>query len=158
MKDVARRAHLQGWSVNPPPTHPFNPLLSLRVTCAVPSNKKLLLVENLLDACWMYGYDVSDPEVVSRVASNCGIDDKELISTALYDKEIKIKLKKQTDEAIVNGIFGVPSTVIDGEIYWGSESDTMMHIEYDLRGEKLRPDDAMIGRWQKINPSANRKH
>ena len=36
--------------------------------------------------------------------------------------EMKEPLRKSTEEAAARGIFGVPSFVVDGEVFWGTDS------------------------------------
>ena len=47
-----------------------------------------------------------------------GVDDEDCLSTT----EVKIGLKQNTRDAIDKGIFGVPSFMVDGEIFWGFDS------------------------------------
>jgi predicted DsbA family dithiol-disulfide isomerase len=35
---------------------------------------------------------------------------------------VKDLLRKNTDEAAARGVFGVPSFVADGEVFWGADS------------------------------------
>jgi predicted DsbA family dithiol-disulfide isomerase len=35
---------------------------------------------------------------------------------------VKDLLRRNTDQAIAAGVFGVPSFVIDGEVFWGADS------------------------------------
>jgi hypothetical protein len=36
--------------------------------------------------------------------------------------EVKDLLRKNTDEAMARGVFGVPSFVINDEVFWGADS------------------------------------
>jgi len=35
---------------------------------------------------------------------------------------VKDILRKNTEEAAARGVFGVPSLVVDGEVFWGADS------------------------------------
>jgi hypothetical protein len=35
---------------------------------------------------------------------------------------VKDLLRRNTEEAVARGVFGVPSWVIDGEVFWGADS------------------------------------
>jgi len=59
-KDVSRRAARMGLIANPPPTHPFNPLLALRaLSTDMSSDQRLLFACKLMDTAWMEGEDVT---------------------------------------------------------------------------------------------------
>jgi hypothetical protein len=36
--------------------------------------------------------------------------------------EMKEPLRRNTDEAAARGVFGVPSLVVDGEVFWGADA------------------------------------
>lgn len=48
------------------------------------------------------------------------IDPEETISKT-QSEDVKLKLKKQTQNAIEKGVFGVPTFIIDGELFWGQD-------------------------------------
>lgn len=154
--DVARRAHQQGLSVKPPPTHPFNPLISLRAVSLVEDNaKRIEVVGNLLDSVWMKERNVSDPAVLEKVFSECGLNGQEYVKNASQDKA-KDLLKESTALAVSKGVFGVPTTEVNNELFWGSETDTMIHIEDATLGRN-KVDEALIAQWVNIQSSAQRK-
>jgi 2-hydroxychromene-2-carboxylate isomerase len=163
MKDVYRRAHLMGLSLSPPPTHPFNPLLALRTLTAlgedasITDDTKFKFITNLLDACWTQGKDLSDKSTIIQVASSCGVSGEGLIHNAQTNQAIKDKLKANTDHAIETGVFGVPTVVIDGEIFWGSEKDTMDHVHRAILGSPVKIPQDLLNRWAATKPSASRK-
>jgi len=47
--------------------------------------------------------------------------DKDALATGLSHQNIKDALKISVDKAMEAGIFGSPTTVIDGELFWGSD-------------------------------------
>lgn len=156
IKDVMRRADTQGLKVNPPPTHPFNPLLALRVASIdMDVKQKHDLTLGLLDGAWLHGRDISDPLVVEAICTSVGLNGKLCVQRANEDSSIKDRLKLQTDAAVAAGAFGVPTTSVDGELFWGSEIDTMNHIESAVLG--VDPvDRAVYSRWENIKASAIR--
>ena len=40
--------------------------------------------------------------------------------------EVKQRLKDNTDEAIALNLFGVPSFVVDGQVFWGNDALPML--------------------------------
>ena len=47
---------------------------------------------------------------------------RKLASDPSQRPEVKDVLRKNTDEAVARGVFGVPSFVVDGEVFWGADS------------------------------------
>ena len=64
--------------------------------------------------------DVSDPAVVTEVAGALGIDTDRLMA-GVQEQAIKDALKTRVDEAIAFGLFGAPTIVVDGEVFWGND-------------------------------------
>jgi 2-hydroxychromene-2-carboxylate isomerase len=61
-----------------------------------------------------------------------GLNGKDLLGKSHSD-EIKQRLRLQTESAIQAGVFGVPSFVVDGEIFWGN--DRLHFLKAYLQGE-----------------------
>jgi len=64
--------------------------------------------------------DIADPKVVAAVAASLGQDGEALLA-ATQDDAVKGELRANTEEAQASGIFGAPSFVCDGELFWGSD-------------------------------------
>jgi len=64
--------------------------------------------------------DVTDPAVVAGIAQSIGIDGQALLQAG-QDPALKDALRKQVDEAIALGVFGAPTIVVDGEMFWGND-------------------------------------
>jgi hypothetical protein len=128
-----RKAALLGLPLRPPPSHPFNPLLALRVSSLpMPDDLKRRLVTALFRATWARQIAIDEPSAVARVADELGLDGGALVASAAAP-EIKARLRRETDEAIGAGVFGVPTVVADGEIFWGY--DDFPFLERFLAGE-----------------------
>jgi 2-hydroxychromene-2-carboxylate isomerase len=148
-------------SVNPPPNHPFNPLLPLRLLSSdMDPNVRISLVGSLLDNCWLHGQDISDPKVVSAIATSCGLDGPSVVDRAINCSIVKDKLRFQTEEAVKLGVFGVPTTIVHqdaedaGELFWGSERENMDFVDQSLRGVLKDVPADVLERWRHIKPSA----
>jgi 2-hydroxychromene-2-carboxylate isomerase len=132
-KDTLRSAHALGVAFAPPPAHPFNPLLALRVASIdMPEEDRRRLVGALYTAVWGGGPGVVEEANVARVANDAGFDGEALVRAA-GTPEIKQRVRTRTDEAIALGVFGVPTTRVDGELFWGL--DSLAHAERRMRGE-----------------------
>lgn len=96
-----------------PAAHPFNPLAHLRLALACGS--RLEAVKRIFDSIWMSGANANDPERFAALCRELGVDESELSAK-------KDELRKNTEEAVARGVFGVPSFVVDGEVFWGADS------------------------------------
>lgn len=155
-KDCARLAHRLGVApLVPPPHHPFNPLLALRVSSLpMSSEARVKVIDGLYRAVWEDGVGVEDVAVVACCASAAGLDGEGSVREA-QGAEVKARLREQTEEAIGLGVFGIPTVVVDGELFWGL--DSLGHMERFLRGEDVI-DPKMLARWgREVVPSAVRR-
>jgi len=152
-RDVYRKAHRLGLpELVLPPSHPFNPLLALRVA-ALPTDAdaKRRLVDSLFAATWLEGTGIESPAAVAAAATRAGLDGEALVRAA-QQPEVKQQLRKATEDAVARGVFGVPTILADGEMFWGI--DGMEHVETFLRGEDPVPKDLA---WANRQPSATRR-
>ncbi|MFT4571284.1 MAG: 2-hydroxychromene-2-carboxylate isomerase [Hyphomicrobiaceae bacterium] len=111
----------RGITFKVPPRHPFNPLALLRMTIALGS--ELEVVRAVFEHVWGAGRDGEDPAVLSKLADQLGLSNWQ---QRIGDPAVKHQLKANTEEAIGRGVFGVPSFVVDGEVFWGEDSTPMM--------------------------------
>lgn len=139
-RDAYRKAHRLGLpALRPPPSHPFNPLLALRVASQpLDPAPKRRLIDALFESAWVLGAGVETPAAVLAAASRAGVDGAALIRAA-SEPESKERLRAATAEAVANGVFGVPTVLVDGEIFWGT--DGLELVEAFVRGEDPVPKD-----------------
>lgn len=152
-KHVVRLAADQGMPLRPPPAHPFNPLLGLRLAALdLPPMKRRTIIDVLYARVWATGEGITDPEAVALGLSNAGLDGPALVEAAGADVT-KARLKAFTDGALERGVFGVPSYEIDGELFWGQ--DSIPHIERFLRGEDPAGPE-VVAKWAALPAQARR--
>ena len=154
-KDAYRKAHRAGLPpLTPPPTHPFNPLVALRAsTIDREAGVQRRLIDALYAATWAGGGGVETAEKVARIASGIGLDGEAIVREAGSD-EAKARVRTNTEEAIGAGAFGIPSMVVDGELFWGV--DSLPHLDDFLAGrDPLTPEE--LYRWVGVVPSATRR-
>eukprot|EP01040_Poterioochromonas_malhamensis_P004920 gene4920-5278_t len=155
--DCFRQAHMSSIPFKLPPAHPFNPLLPLRTLTAVEDDEdRLQLSRELLHTCWGLGKDITLHENILAATKKCKLDGHEIFKRA-SEKDIKDKLKKNTDDAIKAGIFGVPSAIIDGDaLFWGS--DRFDQIDRYLEGgfKHFNVTEAR-NQWKDLPRGADRK-
>jgi 2-hydroxychromene-2-carboxylate isomerase len=154
-KNLARKAAMLKIGLNPPAFMPFNPLLALRVSLVpVERAEQWAIIDALFKAVWVRGLHVSEPAVVERVANEIDLDGAAFVRHA-QDPEIKSRLRRQTDEAISHGVFGVPSMLVGDELFWGY--DDFPHLESFLMGrDPLDPEQWL--KWSvPVRPSSVRR-
>jgi 2-hydroxychromene-2-carboxylate isomerase len=154
-KNNLRKSSLLGVPLHPPAFHPFNPLLALR-TSSLPMDDaaRARLVGGLLRGVWAERRHVSDPGVVAQIADEAGLDGATLVAAA-QQPEAKAVLRKQTDDAIAAGVFGVPTIVVDGELFFGY--DDFPFLERFLAGRDPLDRDALAEWARAPRPSAMRR-
>jgi len=152
-KNNFRKAIRLGVPLSPPAFHPFNPLLALRVSTIVEDASRRALIDALFRAVWVRGFHVSERAVVEQIADEIGLAGASLVAHAARP-ECKARLRRQTDDAIARGVFGVPTMEVGGELFWGY--DDFPQLELRLAGDD--PVDRIdAARWsEKPRPSAMR--
>jgi 2-hydroxychromene-2-carboxylate isomerase len=96
-----------------PAAHPFNPLPHLRLALACDSRPEA--VKRIFESIWMSGENATDPERFARLCAELGVPQDKLADQ-------KDALRRNTEEAAARGVFGVPSFVVDGEVFWGADA------------------------------------
>jgi 2-hydroxychromene-2-carboxylate isomerase len=121
-----RKAALLGIPLHLPAFHPFNPLLALRASSlALEDEARRRLIGGLFHATWAERRHVADPAVVAAVADAAGLDGQAIAARA-GEPDAKARLRRQTDDAIAAGVFGVPTAIVDGELFWGYDDFPML--------------------------------
>ncbi len=105
-----------------PESHPFNPLglLRLALACGNGGDANRYVCETIFRHVWQDGAQASD---AGRLAE---LTRKLAPPVDAQDPAVKAQLKTNTDEAIALGLFGVPSFVVDGKVFWGFDALPML--------------------------------
>ena len=152
-KHVLRVAHRLQVPLQPPPAHPFNPLLALRVAGLphAPADRRRI-IDALYRETWSGGSGVDTPDKVAHVLTAAGFDGPALVAAASHD-EAKARLRTQTEAALDAGVFGVPTIIVDDELFWGH--DAFPDIDRYLSGhDPVKPE--ALERWKGLPASARR--
>jgi 2-hydroxychromene-2-carboxylate isomerase len=152
-KHVVRLAHDAGVPIRPPPAHPFNPLLALRIaSLPISAPDRRRAIDLLFTRAWGRGEAVTDPEALVSVLDAAGLPGRDLVRRA-GDPETKARLKTQTADALALGVFGVPTIEARGELFWGQ--DSLPHLERFLAGDDpVTPES--LARWIDLPVGARR--
>ena len=153
-KQVLRRAHALDLNLEPPPRHPFNPLLGLRLAnLALEPARRRELIDLLFRATWGGGPGIDEPDTVARLLDEAGFDAAELIAAA-SSPDNKRGLVEAGERAKALGVFGVPTMIADGELFWGD--DSLDELGRCLRGEDPI-DRGLLERWRDLPVGASRQ-
>jgi 2-hydroxychromene-2-carboxylate isomerase len=130
--DCLRIASLQGVPFTFPAHHPFNPVTALRAALPeVAGERQIEVVDALWTAGWGAGIDLGSPAALVAALDERGLDGAALIARA-GEQPAKDALRRQTADAIARGVFGVPTTIAAGVLFWGN--DRIEHLELALDG------------------------
>jgi 2-hydroxychromene-2-carboxylate isomerase len=77
------------------------------------------------------GHDTES--VISSAAQDAGLDPRRLLEAA-KSSDTKAQLHHAITDAVALGVFGVPSFVVDGEVYWGN--DRIALLRWALTGKR----------------------
>lgn len=133
-RQAYRIAELKRWCrlletpVNPQPAFmcPNGDLASRLVIAALEVPQPITpLYTRILQAEWCDDEDISDPTVLRRILAEQGY-----AAQAIFDRaaqpDIEARYRKNTDDAVAAGVFGSPSYVYDGEVFWGQDRLDML--------------------------------
>ena len=143
------QARRQGIALKFPPEHPFNPLPLLRLAIACDCAPEA--IHRIFRFVWADGRLPDLPIEWAELASALGVPDAE---TRIATPEVKTELRRNTDEAIARGVFGVPTLAIGDAMFWGADA-TPMAADYVAAG--CRFDDPEYARVAELPVGAERK-
>jgi len=104
-----------------PDVHPFNPLRALRLCIALDTEPAV--IGAIFEFIFAEGRDINSDEDWKLLAKRLDIDDADAL---VARRDVKEALRANTDEAIARGVFGVPTFVLNGELFWGVDQTDML--------------------------------
>ena len=111
-------AQQHGIPMQSPSQHPFNPLPLLRLALAAGPNRRV--VEAVLAHVWQGGGDANDPVRLAALRA-------QLAPTRDPDgDDVKAELRALTEQAVSDGLFGVPTLSLQGRHFWGLDALPML--------------------------------
>jgi len=116
------------------------------------------VISALFEAGWSRGADLGDLPTLIDLLVEQSIDG-ETLSGKVADPKVKDALVNETNMAIEKGVFGVPTVIVDGNLFWGN--DQMGHLELLLSGQDPLDRDkltALQNRPRAIDRKAFQEH
>ena len=74
----------------------------------------------ILRAVWAEERNIADEDTLAAILGDCGLDASAIL-TAAKQPEMEERYKALSKEALEAGVFGSPSYVVEGEIFWGQD-------------------------------------
>jgi 2-hydroxychromene-2-carboxylate isomerase len=129
-RDLARWAERHGTPFRFNPHFPINTLRLMRGAIAAQARGELVAyADAVFDAIWQEQRNMGDPAEVAAALTSAGLD-AAAYAAAGEDDAVKAKLVGNTEAAVAAGIFGAPSFLVAGELYFGQ--DRMDFVEAAL--------------------------
>lgn len=141
--DMHRWAAFYDVPLQIPTEHPLRTVEALRLLLVAPKASWWPLIEAIYRAYWVEGRDVRDRAVLAEIATAAGLDGAALASR-VDEPEVKAELRSRTEEAIERGVFGAPTTCVEGVEgpgFWGQDRLPMIEAAVAAPGApRLFPD------------------
>jgi 2-hydroxychromene-2-carboxylate isomerase len=115
-------AREQGVPMQAPANHPFNPLTLLRLAlaCGKDGACNRYVTETIFRHVWATGLDAADAQRLAQINAQLKPARNSI------DPQVKEELLANGRDAIAQGVFGVPSFVVDGDVFWGQDALPML--------------------------------
>lgn len=121
-RQVLWLGHANDIAIDMPAAHPFNPLALLRLSlaCGAQGSINRYVAETVFRHVWRGGLDAADPQRIDML--------RQTLQPARdpASGEVKAELKANTDDALAQGLFGVPTMVVDDKVFWGFDALPML--------------------------------
>jgi carboxymethylenebutenolidase len=85
----------------------------------------LELAGALLRAVWAENRDIADGDTLLAIAADCGLDGAGLMEEAGTEAMAERRAADSRD-AIERGVFGAPTYIVDGQLFWGQDRLDML--------------------------------
>ena len=128
---VVWQARKLGIPIKFPHEHPFNPLPLLRLAIACDCAPEA--VHRIFRFVWRDGRLPDLPIEWAELAHDLDVPDAQ---ARIAEPAVKDALRRNTEEAIARGVFGVPTLAIGDALFWGLDA-TEMARDYAAAGNRF---------------------
>lgn len=136
LHDAKRSLRYHGLSMSPDARFGFSSVAAARAIlwarAEAPQSVEALVLA-LYRAHWGQAQDISDINTILQVIENIGLC-RTRAARAVDDAAFKIALRDEVSSAVKAGVFGSPTTVADGEMFWGADRLPMLEAWLETGG------------------------
>ena len=135
MQDLKNLSEVYGLPYKERTAFLFNPILAMRATLQVDQGEpRARAVHSLYSGAFGKDLDLGDSGTVELLLNEAGLDGAALVEGS-QQQWVKDALKKSTDDALADGVFGAPTCILeDGRMFWGH--DRLKVLDYFLEKSK----------------------
>lgn len=122
-RDLRRSLRFHGLKLSEDPIFTFSSITAARATLWVRDiapEKTETLVLSLYRAHWAERRNIAEAGTVLDIIADLGLP-RDKAAMALQSDAIKTALREEIASAIAAGVFGSPTAIVDGEMFWGSD-------------------------------------
>jgi 2-hydroxychromene-2-carboxylate isomerase len=120
-RDLERICRKEELPLHHPSRFPRPSLIAARIACVGAGESwGPDFVRAVYRANFVEDREIGDTDTVRDILTSLGLDADRFLTRA-QTPEVKARLRANTDEAIALGIFGAPSFVVEGELFWGND-------------------------------------
>jgi 2-hydroxychromene-2-carboxylate isomerase len=123
LHDIKRSLRYHGLSLAADARFSFSPVTAARAALwartASPQSLEALVLA-LYHAHWSQGRNIAETDTVLDIITELGLS-RSHAAAALGDDTLKTALRDETTSAVRAGVFGSPTIIVDGEMFWGSD-------------------------------------
>ena len=151
--DVRRYANLRSMTVRGPQKIWDSSLAAIGLLYAQKQGKFRDYNDKVYELFWRRELDIEDPLVIKSVLTETNVDAANF--NAFAAEEGPVLHKKIRTEAEEQGIFGVPTYVLNDEIFWGREHLPLIRLRLSEMGLSRPDTDAPIDTthaWRPLGP------
>ena len=126
-KDAERWVKRYSLPLKRNPVFPQNTVNALRLALVAEKQGVFEAVHQpMFDAMWVQEKDLSDKDVLGKIASDAGLSIEDVA-----DQAVKDELKANTTEAVERGVFGAPTFFVGDQMFFGND-------RFDFIREEIR--------------------
>ena len=125
-RDIERHCEREGLPFRKPSVFPRRSILPARIACLGHGQRWLPeFARSVFRANFGDDRDIEDPVLMCALLRRAGAAVDEAAAAALLERataqETKDLLRAETDRAWALGLFGAPTFIVDGELFWGND-------------------------------------
>ena len=131
-KDLHLWSKIRGTSIRFPEVFPVNSVKAMRgCLYAKRVNKLVEFANNVFQAYWSRGVDISQEDLLLDIANNSGLDSQDF-KKFINSQKAKDTLKDNTEELVKRGGFGSPTFFYNDQIFFGNDRLSLFEESFQM--------------------------